>query len=67
MIKDNTGKLAVITGASNGIGYEWAVQFLQVRFDLFLASSKAWLGAPMGTELFADFVSGVKKKTGDAV
>lgn len=35
---DNTGKLAVITGASSGIGYELAVQFAQHGFDLFIVA-----------------------------
>jgi short-subunit dehydrogenase len=35
---DNTGKLAVVTGASSGIGYELAVQFAQAGFDLFIVA-----------------------------
>jgi short-subunit dehydrogenase len=35
---DNTGKLAVVTGASSGIGYELAVQFAQAGFDLLIVA-----------------------------
>ena len=35
---DNTGKLAVVTGASSGIGYELAVQFAQHGFDLLIVA-----------------------------
>src|ERR1700742_4610385 len=35
---DNTGKLAVVTGASSGIGYELAVQFAQHGYDLFIVA-----------------------------
>src|SRR3954469_25933610 len=35
---DNTGKLAVVTGASSGIGYELAAQFAQAGFDLLIVA-----------------------------
>src|SRR4051812_10852524 len=38
---DNAGEerpLAVVTGASSGIGYELAVQFAQHGFDLFIVA-----------------------------
>ena len=35
---DNAGKLAVVTGASSGIGYELAAQFAQAGFDLFIVA-----------------------------
>jgi short-subunit dehydrogenase len=35
---DNTGKLAVVTGASSGIGYELAVQFALNGFDLLIVA-----------------------------
>src|ERR1700710_2283134 len=38
---NNTGKLAVITGASSGIGYELAVQFAQNGYDLFIVAEDA--------------------------
>jgi short-subunit dehydrogenase len=34
-----TRPLAVVTGASNGIGYELAKQFAQNGFDLFLTAT----------------------------
>jgi uncharacterized protein len=38
---DNTGKLAVVTGASSGIGYELAVQFAEHGFDLLIVAEDA--------------------------
>lgn len=34
----NAGKLAVVTGASSGIGYELAVQFAQAGYDLLIVA-----------------------------
>ncbi len=38
MTKDNTGKLAIVTGASSGIGCELAAQFAENGFDLIICS-----------------------------
>lgn len=37
--KDHVGQLALVTGASTGIGYELAKQFAQHGFDLIIASA----------------------------
>ena len=35
---NNAGKLAVVTGASSGIGYELAAQFAQAGYDLLIVA-----------------------------
>lgn len=55
---NNSGKLAVITGASSGIGYELAVQFAQAGFDLFIVAEDA--GIAQAAEELKAFSTEVK-------